>query len=215
METAKENNEAPENFNNTLLETMNDRGILASYLLSPSSKITNPEEVSLFKLVKDLNSSRVNDLLKSKTIPFSLFDSLLTFLYTDKKFELQGDLLKTITNKNYNVDLANLSDKKIMFEFAKEMFFDEKTLGNKSARDNSLIRLLCSPAILGSGTSTIFLPENLDELCDRINFLLQEKQTGKISNKINEEIVAIAGNLLEHKCKSNKQHKFLPPKYLN
>ena len=29
-----------------------------------------------------------------------------------------------ITNKNYNVDLANLRDKKLMFEIAKEMCFD-------------------------------------------------------------------------------------------
>ena len=40
-----------------------------------------------------------------------------------------------------NVDLANLSDKK-MFDFAKEMYFDERVLGNKSTRDISLTRLL-------------------------------------------------------------------------
>ena len=32
-----------ENLNNKLLEIMNDRGILATYLMSPLSKITNPE----------------------------------------------------------------------------------------------------------------------------------------------------------------------------
>ena len=40
------------------------------------------------------------------------------------------------------------------------MFFDEKTSGNKSTRDKSFIRLLKSPAIMASGISTIFLPEN-------------------------------------------------------
>ena len=34
---------------------------------------------------------------------------MLTFRDTDKKFELQGDPLKLISNKNYKVDLANLS----------------------------------------------------------------------------------------------------------
>ena len=53
-----------------------------------------------------------------------------------------------ITNKKYNVDLANLSDRKLMFEFAKGMYFDEKALSNKSTRDKSLIRLLKSPAIM-------------------------------------------------------------------
>ena len=33
---------------------MNDRGILASFLMSPLSKITNPENTIQFKLVKIL-----------------------------------------------------------------------------------------------------------------------------------------------------------------
>ena len=36
---------------------MNDRGILATYLMSPLSKITNPENASQFKLRKDSNSN--------------------------------------------------------------------------------------------------------------------------------------------------------------
>ena len=54
------NNQAIENVNNKLLEIMNDRGIIASYLMSPLSRITNPENSSQFKLVKDHNSNRVN-----------------------------------------------------------------------------------------------------------------------------------------------------------
>ena len=42
-ETSLKNNRAIENLNNQLLEIMNDRGILAAYLMSPVSKITNPE----------------------------------------------------------------------------------------------------------------------------------------------------------------------------
>ena len=61
-ESSINNNQAIENLNNKLLEILNDRGILASCLMSPLSKITNPESVSQFKLVKDSNSSRVNDL---------------------------------------------------------------------------------------------------------------------------------------------------------
>ena len=38
------NNQAIENINNKLLEIMNDRGILATYLMSPLSKITNPRK---------------------------------------------------------------------------------------------------------------------------------------------------------------------------
>ena len=33
------------------------------------------------------------------------------YSHTDEKFELEGVRLKMMTNKNYNVDLANLLDK--------------------------------------------------------------------------------------------------------
>ena len=108
------NNQANENLNNKLLEILNDRSILASYLMSPLSKTTNPESFSQFKLVRDPSSNRVNDLLIENTIPITLHDNLLTFRETDKLFELKGNLLKMITNNNYNVELASLSDEKIL-----------------------------------------------------------------------------------------------------
>ena len=106
------NNEALNDLNKKLLEIMNDRGIIASYLLSPLTKITNPENSSHFKLVKDSTSNRDNDLLIHNSIPMTLLDNLLTFRDTNYIFELKGDLLKMTTIKNYNVDLASLSDKK-------------------------------------------------------------------------------------------------------
>ena len=47
------NNLALENINDKLLEILNERGILATFLMSPLSKITNPENTTQFKLVKD------------------------------------------------------------------------------------------------------------------------------------------------------------------
>ena len=95
-------------------------------MLSLLSKITNPEQSCQFKLVKDPDSKKVTDLLLNKTIPVTLFDSLLTFRDTNRMFKLQGDLLKIITIKNYNVNLAKSQDRKLMYEFAKEICFDEK-----------------------------------------------------------------------------------------
>ena len=97
---------------------MSDRGLIAFYLLSLLSNSTNPENTSEFKLVKDSSSNRVNDLLIHNTIPITLHNNLLTFRDTGKEFELQGDLLKMITNKNHHVYLASLPDKKLMYEFA-------------------------------------------------------------------------------------------------
>ena len=141
-----------ENLNNKLLEIMNDRGIIASYLVSPLSKITNPEDTTQFKLVNVSNSNRVKDLKRNKTIPSTLHDNLLTFRDTNKISELKGDILKMITNKNYNVDLASLKDKNLMYDFAKEMSFDTKAQGNKSTRDRTLIKLLKSASLMVSAS---------------------------------------------------------------
>ena len=102
---------------------MNDGRTKASYLLSPLSKITNLENTSQFKLVQDSSSNRVNDLKVNKSIPIILHSNLLTFRDTNKQFELKRDFSNMITNKNYNVDLAGLSDKKLMYDFAKEIIF--------------------------------------------------------------------------------------------
>ena len=71
VESSKENNKALTTLNNKLSEIMNDRGIIASYLLSLLSIITNPEKFTQFKLVKDYSSNTVNDLLIHNTIAVS------------------------------------------------------------------------------------------------------------------------------------------------
>ena len=209
-ESSKENNLALENVNNKLLEIMNDRGILASFLMSSLSKITNPENSSQFKLVKDLSSNRVNDLKIHNSIPITLYGIMLTFRDTNKQFELKGDLLEMITNSKYNVDLASLADRNLIYDFAKEMSFDQKALGNKSKRDKALTKLLKSPGLIVSAsgiTKTIILSSDADELCNRLKLLLQEKHAGNNSDIINQEIVAIVDRLVEYKCISKKQQK--------
>ena len=207
-ESSIKNNQAIENLNNKLLEIMNDIGILASYLMSPLSKTTNPENTIQFKLIKDSSSNRVNDLKINNSISITLHNNLLTSRDTNKQFELKGDLLKMITNKNYNVDLASLSDKKLMYDFAKEVHFDERRVGNKSTRDRKIIKLLNSPANMASGVSkTSLLSSDPNELCDRLKLLLQEKYAGNNSDINNEKIFAIIDKLLEYKCTSKKQHK--------
>ena len=209
-ETSLKNNQVIETLDNKLLEIMNDRGIIASYFLSPLSKIFNPENTTQFKLVKDSNSDRVNDLKINNSIPITLYNNILTFRDTGKKFELKGNLLKMITNKNYNVNHASLSDKKLLYEFAKEMYSDERRVGNKSTRDRTLLELLNSPGLMvsASGISkTIFLSSDPNELCERLKLLLQEKHAGNNSDTINDEIFVIIDKLLEYKCITKKEHK--------
>ena len=114
---------------------------------------------------------------------------MLTFRDSGKVFELKGDLLEMITNKNYNVDLAKLSDKKLMYDFAKEMKFDLKAISKKSTQDRTLIKLLKSPGLVvsASGVSnTKILSSNPKELCDRLKLSLQQKQAGNNSDIINK-----------------------------
>ena len=209
-ESSKETNPALEKLNNKLLEIMNDKGIIASYLISPSTKITNRENTSQFKLVKDSSSNRVIDLKIHKPIPLTLHDNFSTFRDSGKIFELKGDLLEMITKKNYNIDHTKLSDKKLMYGFAKEMNFDLKAVGKKSTRDETRIKLLKSLGLMvsASGVSkTLILSSDPNELCDRLKLLLQEKHAGNNSDIFNDEIVAIVDKLLEYKCISKKQHK--------
>ena len=207
VETSNNNNKALEILNNKLLGIMNDRGILASYLTSPLSKITNPENATQFRLVKDYSSNRVNDLFIHNSIPISFHENLLTFCDTAKVFELKGDLLKMIRSKNYNVNFASLLDKKLVYDFAKVTIFDLNAQSNESTRDRTLIKLLNSPALRASGISTVFLSSDPDFLCTRLKFFLQEKEARNISDMINEEIFALVYKLLEYKCLSRKQQK--------
>ena len=149
-------------------------------------------------------------MLIHNTIPVTLYNNLLTFRDTGKELELKGDLLKMITNKNYNVDLAILSDEKLLYEFAKEMYFDVNAPGNESIRDGTLRKLLKSPGLIVSASgisNTMFLPCDLDELCDRLKLLLQGKQAGNNTDIINEEIIAIIDKLSKYRCISTKQLK--------
>ena len=90
-ENAFKNNQALENLNDNFPEIMNDRGSIASNLLSLLSKNIKPEITGQFKLVKDRNSNRVKDLLIQNTISTTLFNNLVTFRDTGKKFQLKGD----------------------------------------------------------------------------------------------------------------------------
>ena len=84
-----------------------------------------------------------------------------------------------VTNKNYNVDHASVSDEKSMCDFAKEVNFDIKAQGSKSTRDRTLIKLLKSPGLMVSASdisNTIFFSFNCNELCDRGKILLQKSR---------------------------------------
>ena len=207
-ENSINNNKAIENLNEKILELMNERGLIASYLTTPLVEAFKKDNKSQFRLRKDPNSLKLNDFLIHGNIPVTIFSNMITFRDSNKTFRLEGDLLKVLTNYKFNVDHSSLQDKKLIYEFGKEMKYDIDSLGRPSVRHNSMIRLLGQPAIMASGfTKTIILSSDPNELCDRLKLLLQEKHGGNNSNLIDEEIVVIVDKLLEYKCIPKKQHK--------
>ena len=100
-----------------------------------------------------------------------------------------------ITNQKDNDDLAIFPDRKLLYEFANEKYFDEKALGIQSTRDESLIKLLQSPNVMvsasGVSISTRFSSSNPNQLGDRLQ-LLDRNEMGINSDIIFEEIFAIA-----------------------
>ena len=207
-ETSIKNNKSIENLNEKVLEIMNDKSLIAPYLAPPLVEVFIFDNKSQFRLRKDPDSTKMNDFLIPGKIPVTLFSNMITFRDSNKTFKLEGDLLKVITNHKFNVDHSNQQDRKIIYEFAKEMNYDTKSTRRPSVRHNSMIRLLDQPAIMASGISkTIILSSDPNELCDRLKLLLQEKHGGNNSNLTDEKNVAIIDKLLEYKCISKKQHK--------
>ena len=207
-ENSINNNKAIENLNEKILELMNEQGMIASYLVSSLVGVFKKDNKSQFRLRKDPNSTKLNDFLIHGTIPVTIFSNMIIFRDSNKSFRLEGDLLKVITNYKFNVDHSNPQDKKLIYQFAKEMKYDTKSTGRPSVRHNSMVKLLDQPAIMASGFSkTIILSSDPNELCDRLKLLLQEKHGGNNSDIINDEIVVIVDKLLEYKCISKKQHK--------
>ena len=207
-ETSIKNNKAIENLNEKSLELMDAKGLIAPYLTSSLVNLFKPENKSQFRLKKDLNSTKINDFIINGGIPITIFSDMITFRDSKKVFKLDGYLLESITNYDFNVDHSNQKDRKLVYEVAKEMNFNIRQKGNKSDRDKSIVRLLKSPAIMASGISkTIFLPSDPDELCNRLKLILKEKHAGTNSDLFNEELVAIVDKLLEYKCITKKEHK--------
>ena len=66
----------------------------------------------------------MNDFLLHGNIPITLFSNMITFRDSKKPFRLEGDLLKTRTIYKFNADQSSPQDKKLIYEFAKEMNYD-------------------------------------------------------------------------------------------
>ena len=74
-------------------------------------------------------------------IPVSIYNNMLTFGDSNRSFELDGDLFETMTNYDFNVSNSNPQNRKLTYEFGKEMDFNVGQQGRKSNRDKTMIKL--------------------------------------------------------------------------
>ena len=76
--------------------------------------------------------------LVDTSIPITRYSNMLTFTDTNQSFKTDGDLLKIMTNYNFNFDHSNPQDQKVICEFGKKMKFDIEQKGRKSPQKRPL-----------------------------------------------------------------------------
>ena len=121
-----ENTKAISGLNDKVFELVDEKGLIAPYLASSLVNLCKPENRSHSRLKKDPNSPKIIDFSTNGGIPVSLYSNMITFRDSNKSFKLDGDLLETITNYDFNVDHSNQQDRKLIYEFLKEMKYNIK-----------------------------------------------------------------------------------------
>ena len=116
--------------------------MIAPYLASSLVNLFKPENKRQFRLLKELNSTKVNNCSINGDIPVTVFSNILIFRDCNKSFKLDGDLLETMTNYDFNVRLSKPKDQKLIYEFGKDANFFIKQKGRKSDRDRTLLNYL-------------------------------------------------------------------------
>ena len=131
IETSNKNNKAISDLNEKVLELIDEKGLIAPYLASSFVNLFKTENKSQFRLRKDPNSNKMNNFLIHGSIPITLFSNMITFRDNNKSFRLEGDLLKLMTNYKFNADHSSPQDKKLIYEFAKEMNYDTRSRADR------------------------------------------------------------------------------------
>ena len=103
-----------------------------------------------------------------------------------------------MTNYHFSVTHFNPKDQKLAYKVGKEMHFDGKAPPKKASEIEHLQG--CLNHLLSWLLDFLqFLSFDPNRLCNRLKILLQEKQAGNNSKRFDEEIVALADEILEYK----------------
>ena len=84
--------------------------MIAPYFTFSLVHLFKPEIKRQFRLIKDFNSTKMNGFLRNTSIPVTLYSNMLIFRDSNISFKLDGYVLKTMTNYDFNVDHSNPHD---------------------------------------------------------------------------------------------------------
>ena len=85
-ESSIKNNKALQNLSEKFVELMNEKGMIAPYLVSSLVNLFKTENKSQLTLLKDLNSTKWNDFLINGGIPVTIYSNILIFRDSNKSF---------------------------------------------------------------------------------------------------------------------------------
>ena len=111
--------------------------MIAPYLASSLVNLFTPEIKSQFRSRKDLYSTKMIYFLIHGNTSVSLYSNMIFFRDSNKSLQQDGDQSKLIKNFKFNADHSSPQDKKLIYEFAKEMNYDTKSIGRPSPRHSS------------------------------------------------------------------------------
>ena len=155
---------------------MNKNEVVQSCLIRTIAKLLLPKNKSQIRLLDDLDDDNWSDY-KTQGEKVTICDDKLLFRYTGVVFTLKGDILSLITDYQFNK--TDSPDAKQIINFLDDMHFEIHSKG-KSLGDRTNTKTFYNKrALLASGLhEVIFLSKNLNELCDRLRLIFQEKQAG-------------------------------------
>ena len=78
-DTSIKNNKAIENLNEKVLELLNEKGLIAPYLVYSLAEAFRPGNNSQFRLRQDPNPTKINDFKINRGVPVSIFGNMITF----------------------------------------------------------------------------------------------------------------------------------------
>ena len=94
--------------------------MIAPNLPSSLVNLFKPENKSQFKIFKDPKSIWMQDYMINTSKPVTLYCNMLIFRDTINFFNLDGDLLKTRTNYNFNVDHSKPQAQQVFLSLEKK-----------------------------------------------------------------------------------------------